>query len=169
MGMQFTYRDLQHQPLTVVVGLQGVQNGRELVRIELDCNLSLAAIQSQLNPLARASRWMVVTMVEKQEFASIASDRKMPSRGLTGVCVQMVHTVDDGTNDLVNLADEVRAGLRAGEPSRKGRQDIGAERLERATGHRGWSGEGSPPEGPGEAAGAKRTGQLAGKASNQVN
>lgn len=60
------------------------------------------------------------------------------------------HTVDDGTDDLVNLADQTR--IRAGEPGREGRKGIGSERLECATSHRGRSGKGSPPEGPGEAA-----------------
>lgn len=118
--------------------------------------------------MARVSRWMAGMMDENKEFAPIATDRGMPSRASL-VCVQIVHTVDDGTNDLVNLADEVRAGLRAGEPSRKGREDIGTERLEGATGHRGRSGESSPPEGPGEAAGGKKRRQQAEKARNQVN
>ena len=40
-------------------------------------------------------------MDENKEFAPIATDRGMPSRASL-VCVQIVHTVDDGTNDLVD-------------------------------------------------------------------
>lgn len=31
------YRDLEHELLAIVVGLKGVENGRELVGVELDC------------------------------------------------------------------------------------------------------------------------------------
>lgn len=64
-------------------------------------------------------------------------------------------TVDDGTDDLVNLAHEV--GICASESSRKSRQRIGAKRLESATSHRSRSGKGSPAEGPGEAAGGEKS------------
>lgn len=59
-------------------------------------------------------------------------------------------TVDNGTNNLVNLSNEASIG--AGEPGRQGRESIGSQRLEGATSHRGRSGKGSPPEVPGEAA-----------------
>lgn len=59
-------------------------------------------------------------------------------------------TVDNGTDNLVNLSNEASIG--AGEPGTQGRESIGSERLESATSHRGRSGKGSPPEGPGEAA-----------------
>lgn len=58
-------------------------------------------------------------------------------------------TVNDGTDDLVNLAR--LSGIRAGEAGRQGRQGIGAERLEGA-GDGGRTGKSSPPEGPGETA-----------------
>lgn len=32
-----TYRDLEDELLAIVLGLKGVENGRELVGIELDC------------------------------------------------------------------------------------------------------------------------------------
>jgi hypothetical protein len=32
-----TYRDLQHEPLAIVIGLEGVEDRRELVGIEFDC------------------------------------------------------------------------------------------------------------------------------------
>jgi hypothetical protein len=54
----------------------------------------------------------------------------------------------------MNLADQAR--IRAGEPGRKGGKGIGSERLECATSHRGRSCKGSPPEGPGEAAGEEK-------------
>jgi hypothetical protein len=58
-------------------------------------------------------------------------------------------TVNDGTNDLVNLAG--LGSLGAGEASRQGRQGRGAERLEGAGDGRR-PGISSPPEGPGETA-----------------
>jgi hypothetical protein len=58
-------------------------------------------------------------------------------------------TVNDGTNDLVNVAN--LRGVGAGEAGRQGRQSIGAERLESA-GDGGRTGKSSPPEGPGETA-----------------
>lgn len=60
------------------------------------------------------------------------------------------HTVNDGTNDLVNLSD--RASIGAGITSRQSRESIGSERLESAAGDGGWPSVGSPPEGPGETA-----------------
>jgi hypothetical protein len=66
-----------------------------------------------------------------------------PSRSRQGV--EEPHTVNDGTNNLVNLAR--LSDIRAGEASREGGQGIGAE-----TGNGGRPGEGSPPEGPGETA-----------------
>lgn len=63
-------------------------------------------------------------------------------------------TVDNGTDDLVNLSNEASVG--AGVPGTQGLESIGSERLESATGHRGRSGKGSPPEGPGEAAVEKK-------------
>ena len=62
-------------------------------------------------------------------------------------------TVNDGTNDLVNLAGLNSIG--AGEASRQSRQGIGAERLDGA-GDGGRTGKSSPPEGPGETAKKKR-------------
>jgi hypothetical protein len=59
------------------------------------------------------------------------------------------HTVDDGTNDLVNLANG--AGLGAGEPS-EGRKAIELGRLKGAACDGGRSSKGSPPEGPGQTA-----------------
>lgn len=38
------YGDLQHQLVALVIGLQGVQNGRELGRVELDCSGGSAQI-----------------------------------------------------------------------------------------------------------------------------
>lgn len=38
MELSGAYGDLQHQLVALVVGLQGVQDGRELGRVELDCS-----------------------------------------------------------------------------------------------------------------------------------
>lgn len=62
----------------------------------------------------------------------------------------VVHTVDDGTDDLVNLSSATSLG--AGEAGRQSRQGIDSERLEGASADRGRSSERSPPEGPGETA-----------------
>jgi hypothetical protein len=58
------------------------------------------------------------------------------------------HTVDDGTNDLVNLSNG--AGLGAGEPS-EGRKAIELGK-EGAACDGGRSSKSSPPEGPGQTA-----------------
>jgi len=47
MGGFLAYRDLKDELLAIVVGLKGVENGRELVGIELDCR------RHQLNVTAR--------------------------------------------------------------------------------------------------------------------
>jgi hypothetical protein len=59
--------------------------------------------------------------------------------------VEQPHTVNDGTNNLVNLAG--LSDIRAGEASREGGQGSVAK-----TSDGGRPGEGSPPEGPGETA-----------------
>lgn len=74
--------------------------------------------------------------------------RACPPKSCQGV-EERPRTVNDGTNNLVNLAS--LSDIRAGEASREGGQGIGAERLEGA-GDGGRPGEGSPPEGPGETA-----------------
>jgi hypothetical protein len=66
----------------------------------------------------------------------------------------VLHTVDDGTDDLVNLSNE--AGICACKPSSESRKSIGTKRLESATSHKGRSGKGSPADGPGEAAVKRR-------------
>jgi hypothetical protein len=38
-----TYRDLKDEPLAIVVGLEGIENRRKLVGIELDCYGSSAS------------------------------------------------------------------------------------------------------------------------------
>jgi hypothetical protein len=83
--MGSTYSDLKDQLLAVVGGLKSVENGRELLTLELDCARALAGV----SPIAL--RWW--------------RRRGERSGG---------HTVDDGTNDLVDLAI-VLAGLGAGE------------------------------------------------------
>lgn len=62
------------------------------------------------------------------------------------------HTVNDGTNDLVNLSNlrGRSSGLRAGESGQR-RKAVGSERLESgASDGGGRTSKSSPPEGPGE-------------------
>lgn len=62
------------------------------------------------------------------------------------------HTVNDGTNDLVNLSDLRGRGssFRAGESGQR-RKTVGSERLESgASDGGGRTSKSSPPEGPGE-------------------
>jgi len=42
----FTYSDLEHELLAVVGGLKGVENGRELLTLELDCARTLVGCVS---------------------------------------------------------------------------------------------------------------------------
>ena len=58
-------------------------------------------------------------------------------------------TVNDGTNDLVNLSSQRSIG--ASETGSESRESIGADRLEGA-GDGGRPGKSSPPKGPGETA-----------------
>lgn len=70
---------------------------------------------------------------------------------------QLAHTVDDGTNDLVNLS--TGGSLGASEPSER-REGIELRRLEGAAcDDGGRSSKSSPPEGPGQTAIKKNTGQ----------
>lgn len=63
---------------------------------------------------------------------------------------QQKHTVNDGTNDLVNLSGISSTSLRAGESGQR-RKAVGSERLESATSDGGGrTSKSSPPEGPGE-------------------
>jgi hypothetical protein len=48
----FTYGDLEDELLAVVGGLQGVQNGRDLLGVKLDCAQTLVGCFS-----LRAQRW----------------------------------------------------------------------------------------------------------------
>ena len=49
-----SYRDLENQLLAAIVGRQGVENGRELFRVELDCNWLSASLFEMRGPMARA-------------------------------------------------------------------------------------------------------------------
>ena len=110
----FTYSDLEHELLAVVGGLKGVENGRELLTLELDCARTLVGCVSLI---ALRRRWR---------------------RGGEGGG----RTVDDGTDDLVDLAI-VLAGLGAGEAL-----DGGGERPD----GRGSRAERRSAEGPGNTA-----------------
>ena len=48
----FTYGDLEDELLAVVLGLQGVQNGRDLLGVKLDCAQTLVGCFS-----LRAQSW----------------------------------------------------------------------------------------------------------------
>jgi hypothetical protein len=48
----FTYGDLENELLAVVLGLQGVQNGRDLLGVKLDCAQTLVGCFS-----LRAQSW----------------------------------------------------------------------------------------------------------------
>lgn len=136
-----TYGNLEHKLLAVVLGLNGVENGRELVTLELHCNManSRSAIvrEDDIRPIAMG--WTMDWGRGKDFRDSVCSPN--PGQGVS----REPRTVNDGTNNLVNLAR--LSDIRAGEASREGGQGIGAQ-----AGDGGWPGEGSPPEGPGETA-----------------
>lgn len=52
----FTYSDLEHELLAVVGGLKGVENGRELLTLELDCARTLVGGVSHRAPAVAAAR-----------------------------------------------------------------------------------------------------------------
>lgn len=54
--MVSTYSDLEHQLLATVCGLKSVENGRELLAIELDCARTLAGCFSHRAVVAAAAR-----------------------------------------------------------------------------------------------------------------
>jgi hypothetical protein len=89
-----------------------------------------------------------IAMALEMDWGRGKDFRACPPKSCQGV-EEQPRTVNDGTNNLVNLAS--LSDIRAGEASREGGQGIGAERLESA-GDGGRPGEGSPPEGPGETA-----------------
>ena len=70
------------------------------------------------------------------------------------------HTVDDGTNDLVNLS--TGSSLGAGEPS-EGRKAIELGGLEGTACDGGRSSKSSPPEGPGKTANSSEKTEVSGR------
>jgi len=54
--MVFTYSDLEHELLAVVGGLKGVENGRELLTLKLDCARTLAGCFSHRAEVVVAAR-----------------------------------------------------------------------------------------------------------------
>lgn len=52
----FTYGDLEDQLLATVLGLKSVENGRELLTLELDCARTLAACSSHRAQAVAAAR-----------------------------------------------------------------------------------------------------------------
>lgn len=136
-----TYRNLEHKLLAVVLGLNGIENGGELVTLELHCNMA-----SNVSAIVREDDLRSIAMSLAMDWGrgkdfrdSVCSPN--PGQGVS----REPRTVNDSTNNLVNLAR--LADIRAGEASREGGQGIGAQ-----AGDGGRPGEGSPPEGPGETA-----------------
>ena len=95
----FTYSDLEDKLLAVVGGLKGVENGRQLLTLELDCNC--------------ASVWV---FWRRRGRVDIGAAAVALVSGVVGK--RFSHTVDDGTNDLVNSAIGVGGG--AGEALAQG-------------------------------------------------
>jgi hypothetical protein len=54
--MVSTYSDLEHKLLAVVGGLKSVENGRELLALELDCARTLAGCVSHRAEVVAAAR-----------------------------------------------------------------------------------------------------------------
>lgn len=86
-GDVLTYRDLEDELLATVVGLEGVENGRKLGRVEFDYHDPSAS--QPITPDARGPFFDVSRAWRRQE-------RRIFGR----------LTIDDGTNDLMDLAME---------------------------------------------------------------
>jgi hypothetical protein len=86
----------------------------------------------------------LIAMVLMMDWVQGKDFREVPN----SVRESTTRTVNDGTNDLVNLADQVGTGASVTSKSRK---SIGADGLEGA-GDGGRPGKSSPPKGPGETA-----------------
>lgn len=71
-----TYGDLQDQAVTAIVCLQGIENGRELFRVEFNCQFMLDGVAEEFDDCSRR---------EGKSFSK-------------------QHTVDNGTNDLMDLS-----------------------------------------------------------------
>jgi hypothetical protein len=93
-----TYCDLEHELLTAIVGVEGVEDGGQLFGVELDCGGK-------------------VKLLAWRCFSAALS----PGERCSGV-----HTIDDGTNDLMDLA--FSHGIGRGEALGDGRHgDLGLE------------------------------------------
>lgn len=103
------YRNLKNELLAVVLGVQGVENGRQLLTLELDY-----IDQSAAAPTCLLIRW---------SFCELAWACRS-SRGKA-----FPRTVDDGTDDLMDLA--IPGSVGAGEPLA---QSGGERRLKRLEG-----------------------------------
>ena len=108
------YGDLENELLATVLGGNGVENGRELLAIELDCKrVSVGVFMRRLRDAAGdngvAAAVALVLGVVGKRFS---------------------HTVDDGTNDLVDSA--IGVGGRAGEALAQGGSERRLDGLEGA-------------------------------------
>jgi hypothetical protein len=106
-----TYRDLQDELLATVVGLEGIENGRKLGGVEFNyCSLSASY------PIVSAAR---------RPIFDVSGAWRRAWRRIFGRL-----TIDDGTNDLVDLAMD---GAVARKPSRGNFQASGDGRSEGAS------------------------------------
>lgn len=138
--MDRTYSDLKDKLLAVVLGLNGVQNGGQLITLELDCTGWSDII---------LDRAIGGDFVDVMMDSGVGKDFREPGRRVsTG---EGGHTVDDGTNDLVNLA--IGGSTGAGESGSQGGKAI--DGLEGAASDGAGASKSSPPEGPGETARGK--------------
>lgn len=76
-----TYGNLEHKLLAVVLGLNGVENGRELLALELHCNMANSRSASDsgvvLGSIAMALRWIGA---EEKIFAACSLPKFPPGR-----------------------------------------------------------------------------------------
>lgn len=114
------YRHLQNQLLVAVLGSQGIENRGELVALELDC-ICVSAMMDSASAMSRPRS--------------------------NGGQKSFSHTVDDGTDDLVDLA--ALGDISAGEASSQRRSEVLLDGLEGANRR---PAEGGGPQRPVDAA-----------------
>jgi hypothetical protein len=126
------YRDLKHQFLAVVLAFESIENRRQLLGVEFDYIPYIS------------------------DCCSLCGESRSLSRAATAP-PEICHTVNNGTNDLVNLS--FSASICRG-PSLCDRWDgLFSQRLEGASGDRG-SSEGRPAQATGDAATSSRSAEF---------
>lgn len=128
------YRNLKNELLATVFGGQGVQNGWELLSVELDCIKSSSAAVSCVFHVATVALELGSSFV----WRAVGLGGKRFSR-----------TIDDGTDDLVDLA--ILSSVGAGESLAQSRSEGRLEGLERAL-KSSWAAECRSSQRPGDAA-----------------